>query len=111
LSDYVQIWVVKAVKGDSRLASSVANKSNVMSIRLARTKTGKNKSVKVLHPAVFRLMSYVLVHTNKNERLFPFAASTLRNYFRTTRDTIGLDPKIVFHSLRHGGATHLFEDG
>lgn len=77
-------------------------------LRLKRTKTGLNKSVELDRPAVIELLRIVLHFTKPGGRLFPVSADVFRRFFKRTCMELGLSSKYVPHSLRHGGATHLY---
>ena len=92
--------------GDSRFPSE----HQKMSIRLCKTKTGSNQFVVVRNPAVAVLVRGLLKITSKqlNAPLFPFTSDQYRRLFKKVCAKIGLSDRYVPHSLRHGGATHLF---
>lgn len=79
-----------------------------MALRLAKTKTGGNRSVEVLELSVIQSLRIILSRTSPGERLFPFSYTTYRNYFVRARDNLGLDASFTTHSLRHGGATRYY---
>jgi site-specific recombinase XerD len=41
----------------------------------------------------------------------PLSESSLRKAFKQARDSLGINQNITTHSLRHGFATHLLENG
>lgn len=87
-----------------------------MSLRLARTKTGKNQWVDVRDDAVAQLMTSWLQHpsvgASPRAAVFPFSDSHFRSMMCRARDAVGLDHiPYVPHSLRHGGATSDFLRG
>ncbi len=92
--------------GDSRFPSEHQN----MSIRLRKTKTGSNQFVVVRDPAVVVLVRGLLKITSKDldAALFPFSSDQYRRLFKKVCAILGLSSRYVPHSLRHGGATHLF---
>ena len=79
-----------------------------MLLRLAHTKTGANKSVEVLDTSAIALMRSLVTSTKAGGRLFPFTAADFRARLHATCVSLGLSPRYVPHSLRHGGATRYF---
>jgi integrase len=77
-------------------------------LRLRSTKTGPNKSVRILTPAVHKLLRWWCSTRPASGPLFAFSAPQYRRAFRSICDGLGLDRTYVPHSLRHGGATALF---
>ena len=92
--------------GDRR----VGDRFDGMWLRLAKTKTGSNKSVQVRNPAVRALVMQLLRYAHSSHKLFPYSASTFRSHFKRAAADIGVSKDVVVHSLRHGGATHLFTE-
>ncbi len=58
--------------------------------------------------AVVKLLRGVVKDTDKNGNLFGFTSAQYRYEFKKTCAMLGLSESYVPHSLRHGGATHLF---
>lgn len=81
-----------------------------MWLRLARTKTGTNKSVRVRSEAVRVLVRRAIAGMPPTNRLYPFTVSTFRRSFKVAAAQLGVSSDVVVHSLRHGGATHLFTE-
>ena len=82
-----------------------------MVLRLRKTKTGRNKEVRVLEPIVLELLRGLVRTTGPRQLLFPFSTATFRRDFHAVCDSLSLSPLFVPHSLRHGGATryrHVF---
>ena len=79
-----------------------------MMLRLRKTKTGGNKSVRVLNPAVIDLVRSLVAETATGALLFPFTTATFRRAMKATCAELGLSASYVPHSLRHGGATRYF---
>ena len=92
--------------GDRR----VGDRYDGMWLRLAKTKTGSNKSVQVRNPAVRALVMQLLRYARSSHKLFPYSASTFRSHFKRATADIGVSKDVVVHSLRHGGATHPFTE-
>lgn len=90
--------------GDSRMGSGYSK----MAVRLRHTKTGPNKFVALRDQHVVRLMRRALAETPSGSWLFPFTSDNFRYQFKTTCARLGLSSDYVPHSLRHGGATHMF---
>ena len=88
--------------GDVRMGSAYRG----MSLRLARTKTGRNQWVTVRHPHVIFLMRRLIRRMKPSEVLFSLSAAAFRRRFKMSCADLGLSPDYVPHSLRHGGATH-----
>ena len=90
-----------ADSGDARLGSE---HSGVL-LRLRTTKTGTNQWVRVLDADVILAVRALVAATPVGGRLFPFSPATFRRQFHTSCAVLGLSPRYVPHSLRHGGAT------
>ncbi len=90
--------------GDTRMGSGFSS----MSIRLKKTKTGPNQFVAIRDPAVVKLVRRLLADTRSGSWLFSFTSAQYRYEFKKTCSILGLSSDYVPHSLRHGGATHLF---
>lgn len=90
-----------ADSGDARISTEHKG----MIIRLAKTKTGPNRWVTVLHPLVIDLLRRYLKGRRSDEYLFGFIAPRFRRLFKNACQRLGLSPLYVPHSLRHGGAT------
>lgn len=78
-------------------------------LRLRKTKTGTNKFVKVRKQETKKLLAQFLQQRKQGQKLFDFDPPALRSAFGRVCTSIGLDSSYVPHSLRHGGATELFE--
>jgi integrase len=77
-------------------------------LRLTRTKTGDNQSVKVTHAGVESLLSQLAAVTPRRARLLGMDARQYRKLFKASCQSLGLSKAYVPHSLRHGGATRLY---
>jgi integrase len=95
-----------AVANDARLPAHFQG----VALRLMRTKTGNNQWATVLEKPVQDLVALWLegarVAAFSRRSLLGLSADVLRRHFRDACDTLGLDSRFVFHSLRHGRATH-----
>ena len=76
-----------------------------MLIRIRKAKTGRNQDVIVLEPAVKQLLRDLKANTKPNDFIFPHSPNAFRNAFKRAAAELGLSPRYVPHSLRHGGAT------
>ena len=83
------------------------------SLRIPKAKTGINQHVRVNDPHIARLLYKIWRGLpRRTDRMFPITYGVLRNRFRTALRLIGVDEtRVVFHSLRHGGATKLAYEG
>lgn len=81
---------------------------NKMAIRLPKTKTGPNKWAEVTSAPVMALLRAFIRGKAAADLVFGFSAARLRHVFTTACHSVGLSAPYVFHSLRHGGATHRF---
>jgi len=81
-----------------------------MLIHLRITKTDNNKTVPVLEPQVRTLLQDLIKRTSTKptDMLFPFTPDHFRRAMHSACADLGLSPRYVPHSLRHGGATHYF---
>jgi integrase len=75
-------------------------------VAILNGKTGKNQWASLVHPQVATLLQHASVPVALQQRLFPWSPDTLRTWFCKARDALGLPQDLVFHSLRHGGATY-----
>ena len=82
-----------------------------VAIALPRTKTGQNKWAELTSPPMMTLLRNFISGMAASARLFPFSADALRRKFKLACQRVGLTAPYVFHSLRHGGATHRFLRG
>lgn len=82
-----------------------------LALRLRQTKTGENQSVPIANAGVGKLVRILLRFTSGSDRLFPRSTATYRKRLKTACAALGLDKTLVPHSLRHGGATHLYMSG
>ena len=89
---------------DGRISGGYKN----MLIHLRITKTGNNKSVKVLDPQVQNLLRDLVGRCQPTDMLFPFTPDRFRTVLHSACAVLGLSRLYVPHSLRHGGATHYF---
>lgn len=90
-----------ADKGDLNVGSEYKH----MLIRIRKAKTGRNQDVIVLDPVIQELLRDLKRRTKPNEFLFPHSPNAFRNAFKRAAADLGLSPRYVPHSLRHGGAT------
>ena len=80
-----------------------------VTVRLRRTKTGINQSVRIFEPEVSRLIVQLKRFTPQSETLLAgMGANNFRRRFKTACAELGLSSQYVPHSLRHGGATRLW---
>ena len=79
------------------------------SLRIRSAKTGADQYVRVTDPVIVLLLRRLIRSTQvRTDRIFRLSYSQLRLRFRQALHRLGLDTsRIVFHSLRHGGATEL----
>ena len=96
-----------ALQNDDRLGVSAFKGA----LRLRKTKTGPNQWVTVRDESIYQLLQAVTVGLAKEDRVFPFSASTFRRSLRSTCLELGISTPYVPHSLRHGGATKLHLEG
>jgi integrase len=90
-------------------ASGVSTRSVVL--RLAYTKTLKNLSVSVRDLAIISLLADLRARTAPSDRLFTSSPVVYRTRFHAACSDLQLSSSYVPHSLRHGGATELYEQG
>jgi len=80
-------------------------------LKLSKTKTGPNKSVEVLEPAVITIFrDYIgdIPISKPKQKLFTFTGAQYRYQFKKACKQLGLSGLYVPHSLRHGGATRYY---
>jgi integrase len=79
-----------------------------VTIRLPRTKTGENQSVRILSPEVARLTMRLKAATRPDDTLLAgMSVTRFRNLFKSACKLLHLSERYVPHSLRHGGATRM----
>jgi len=94
--------------GDARMGSE----HHGVVIRLEKLKGDKvNLTCTIEREDVRRLVRRLLVKTRPNDRLSPFVPRTMLNLLKRTCASLGLSERYVCHSLRHGGATSLYQRG
>lgn len=96
------------VTGDSRI--DLDDDAPRAFVRLAKTKSGRNRSVDVLEPGLVAVLAQLMDGTSAGDRLFPYVPDTFNAVLDVMCDKLGLR-KYTMHSLRHGGATKLYIDG
>jgi integrase len=108
ISELLQLRAVDVVgAGDARVGAGFSG----LWLRLQDMKTGTNKSVRVRTDAVRRLLrGLVAAAPSSSSLLFSYSATTFRRLFKGAAAALGVSPDVVVHSLRHGGATHLFAE-
>lgn len=89
----------------------LADRFRGLQIRLASTKTGPNQFVNVESPAVANLLRKAVASRDPAEPLIGLSPAAFRVIFKHACAQLGLSSAYVPHSLRHGGATHLFVRG
>ncbi len=114
----------------TRSSGTGAQDSAVATILLPRTKSGVAQSVTILEPGLASAMSVAITlrrqahaeqqcrhppsaapHSSRL-RLFPYSPYSFSTEFKeAVAFLIGLIAEFTHHSLRHGGATHLFVSG
>ena len=90
-----------------------AERSGILVI-LGKTKTGRNQSVSIRDVDVQRLVRWLLrsqPHRDATDFVFKFTASEYRHRLRSVCRELSLSTSYVPHSLRHGGATRLYDSG
>jgi integrase len=92
-----------SVPGDVRMGSEY----RMTTVAIWNAKTGRNQSVEVLNADVRKLLLMLVAQTKSKAKLFPGGAAAYRLVFKKICAELGLNPKYVPHSLRHGGATRL----
>jgi integrase len=75
-------------------------------VGIREAKTGKNQWAPIVIPEVAQLCQELTQTLDPDELVFPFHPDTLRKHYLRVRDELALPGDLVFHSLRHGGATH-----
>jgi integrase len=80
-------------------------------IRLPKTKTGRNQAVTVRDKNLALLLQRLVRDTKKRERVFDFSAETLRRAMRNLNMALAVPFTFTPHCLRHGGATHDYMRG
>jgi hypothetical protein len=93
--------------GDERISVSLHKE---MVVVLKKTKTGRNQNVRVRDPQIVQLIRNLLDTTAPRGYLFPFTPGVFRAVFKKSLVRLGLSNKYTLHSLRHGGATHCYQN-
>lgn len=88
-----------------------------MVLHIRGAKQGKDRLV-ILSPRLLAMLRAYWATERPHGRLLfpgrlgrPVHIDVLRRAFRATVDALGLTKRVTLHSLRHGFATHLLEDG
>ncbi len=107
LSFYGMLRISECLAIDRR---DVSASSGMVCLRLPVTKTGRDQSVTITQPIVCQLFSKYDPHRS---RLFEhLSARKVRTSLSHALTSLNLDPSLFSpHSLRHGGATLLFQQG
>lgn len=92
---------------DADAAENRLDRAAFSGLRLRRAKTGTNQFAELHDSSVMALLRGHL-RGRKRGFIFDFTADTFRRHFKRAAAAIGLDPSVVPHSLRHGGATALY---
>jgi integrase len=74
------------------------------------TKNGEDRTLPLTDSLRSHLQA-VYDNADSDELVFPIAQSTLHCNFVKAKKLAGVSSELVFHSLRHGAATRLFENG
>ena len=80
-------------------------------LHLPKTKANEVQSVEVWRPEVRRLVLWLASVTPTRWTLLAARDYSFRYAFTKVVAELGLDPKFVLHSLRHGGATAMYNAG
>lgn len=106
VNELASLRVSDVAHGDPRFPSAYKQ----MVIRLRQAKTGRNQSVVVRDPVVLELVKgwKSQLPKSKDGYLFPFTSDRFRRVLKRTCANLGLSSSYVPHSLRHGGATHMY---
>ena len=82
-----------------------------MFLSLPLTKTGPNKWAEITPVSVRELVRAMIRGCGPDEPVFDFSPAVLREKLKAATRDVGLTENYVFHSLRHGGATHKILSG
>jgi integrase len=77
-------------------------------VSIPKAKTGRYQSVPIDQECVRLLMCDLIKRTRRGSLLFPGGQAKFRVVFKATCEDLGLSPRYVPHSLRHGGATRMY---
>ena len=80
-------------------------------VRLRSTKTGRQQFAKLQRPEVQVLLGDLCKGRAADELVFGASAGVFRRHFKDAVRAMGLHQSFTPHSLRHGGATHLYAAG
>ena len=94
-----------AAPSDPRLGAAAPKH---FALLLRQTKTGRNLWVQVLSPVIVQLFPRFLAGLAPEQRLLPLSPAKFRSLLRASCVKIGFKAHFTPHSLRHGGATHMF---
>ncbi len=98
-----------AFTGDSRLGQ--LGSFWPASLKLGQTKTGDNMWARVQHKDVAELLRSHIASRPAGAKVFDFSDSTARKRLKQACEALGLSQRLVWHGLRHGGATDAFVRG
>ena len=111
------LMLVLGLRISDVLALTVASIDSTQMIVRVIGKRNKERALPLPQTLLLALRRFWLTHQNSHW-LFPNQKGTgpldvrsLRNAFKQARDSLGLSQDLTPHSLRHGFATHLLENG
>ena len=90
---------------------SLPTSSTPGSVRLDKTKRGRNQSVLFDDPVLTHFMTSLLRHTPEDQPFFTFSLYRFQTTMDAAHRDLGVDFRVTSHSLRHGGATHEYLNG
>lgn len=104
------LWHDVLLPGDIRLPESTARNSGGLLIRVA--KTGVLQFVPLTDPTLLRLLAQAKLEQSASDNVLKLSVAETRRLFDWSLAESGCAQLgFVLHSLRHGGATHLYMKG
>ncbi len=80
-------------------------------IRLLKTKTGRNQSILITDPLTWKLLNFQCQRQNRSRRVFSVTYKQFLRALQSCLKEVNVETTFTCHSLRHGGATHLYLAG